>query len=88
VIYSKLVAVEGVTAVLALVQVTQVKIGPAETHTTFVVEVVFGNCYSRIVNGQVAAASNMLFVFFQNRYSFQEHELDSMLPIDDAQRQD
>ena len=84
----QLVVVKCVTTVLALVQVTQVQVSTAKTHTLLVVEVVFGHSNRRVVNSQAGATSNVVLVFFKHSNPIQKHQFDSMLPVDDAQWQD
>ena len=85
---SQLVTRKRITAVLALVQVTQVQIASAEAHTLFVVEIVLGHCNRWVMNREIGTTSNKMFVFFQHVNSIQKHQLDGMLPIDNAQWQD
>jgi hypothetical protein len=42
--------IECITAILALIQITQVQIGTAKAHVPLAVKVLFGHCHSWIVD--------------------------------------
>lgn len=75
-----------ITAVLALIKIPQIQIPTAKAHIAPGIEIIVGYRDSRIVYGHMCAASHVFIVGLDHSDPIQEHQLDSMLPIDDAQR--